>query len=205
MNSFVKIVTIISISVFGCKTEGNLIENTPYSKPEDAINKAISNFLEEELIESDTVFYITVESPVVYLEVKDSNGTQKFLPKKKYEEIVGVSIIPYKGRYPILSSDYNKFSEYKIASRYIEKNERLFYWDDKDKPVGQDIVSAFEKYGLIYYVDHSYELLPEVQQGLKDEGGVNYYFCKSDLRIYKKDTSNEAMGYYKPPKINCED
>jgi len=33
--------------------------------------------------------------------------------------------------------------------------------------------------------------------------GVDYYFCKSNLKIYKRVNTTYALGYYDVPKLNC--
>jgi len=77
-----------------------------------------------------------------------------------------------------------------IPTRYLEIENRLFTWWDDDYPLTKQTLEIYKRYNLLQ----------------DDEGGWIKFpdFCKNNLTIYKKVTTNIGFGYYEPPVINCK-
>lgn len=89
-----------------------------------------------------------------------------------------------------------------FPSRYIFKDNKLFYWYDPTYPITLEIVSILSKYN---YID---SLNVEETLGLpffinESKKAAHYYFCKNNLRNYKKVVTNRAMDWYPRPKLDC--
>ena len=92
----------------------------------------------------------------------------------------------------------------KMPTRYIEKDNKLFYWRDDNYPLTKKAILVFEKYNLL--VNNDLDGAMEVYDFKTNDSqkGVDYYFCKNDLTQYKKVTTNKAIEYYDAPKLKCK-
>lgn len=89
-----------------------------------------------------------------------------------------------------------------FPTRYIEQAGKLFYWHDSTNVITDELVSVLAKYNQIdsTNVNGIVEIKGTLDETLK---GVDYYFCKNNLLEYKKVITNRAIGWYAPPKLNC--
>ncbi|UGU18157.1 hypothetical protein LS482_09780 [Sinomicrobium kalidii] len=152
----------------------------------DAVQNAIIDFLyTSRLSKSDSVFSIYVENiDDNVLGVKVGGEFNKLLPGP--ENRIGTK-----------SSDF--------PSRYIEKEGKLFYWVDSTHILTKDMVSILSKYNHIDSLNvNGFIGIPETSSLIDDSKKVvHYFFCKSNISMYKKVTTNIGMGYYEPPKLDC--
>ena len=84
-----------------------------------------------------------------------------------------------------------------------EYGNKIYYWVDSINVLTEEIIRVLAKYNQIDSSFVSYEkAYPDY---LLDESikGADYYFCKNDLSIYKRVVTRIAMGWYDPPKLNC--
>jgi hypothetical protein len=151
---------------------------------DDAINNAVTDFLKSDhLSKKDTVFAI---------HIKDIN-----------ENILGISILGYPDRLLPSSRDKIGTNFPGFPTNYIEKVGKLFYWYDPKKSIDNKIVSILNKYHKIDSLNvKGFVGIPTRLTG-DSKKAVDYYFCKCNLKEYKKVTTTLAMGYYKPPKLEC--
>ena len=49
----------------------------------------------------------------------------------------------------------------------------------------------------------SFVAIPRLGISEKKKGAL-YYFCKNNLKNYKKVVTNRAMGWYKQPELECD-
>ncbi|WKN43948.1 hypothetical protein [Tunicatimonas pelagia] len=149
----------------------------------DAIQNAIYDFLHsDKLSKKDSVFYIYT---------KDINP-----------EVLGVNIFGTYDKVLVSTEDSVTFSYSGFPTGHFESKEKLFYWHDSTKTVSNDLISTLTKYNLIdTMVVNAYIPESTIDHSRK---GVDYYFCKNNLLKYKKVRTREAMGYYDPPALNCE-
>ncbi|MEO6630363.1 MAG: hypothetical protein ABIN13_01535 [Mucilaginibacter sp.] len=88
-----------------------------------------------------------------------------------------------------------------IPSRFIEQNEKLFIWRDEHFQLTDGTINILDKYHLIRRGGPG-----DWISGGGDESkkGADYYFCRSNLTVYKKKITNRAIGCYEPPNVNCK-
>ncbi len=98
-----------------------------------------------------------------------------------------------------------------FPNKYIEMDNKLFYWKDNYTPLNKNVIEVLDSYNILDSTDIKLQLgmLPDdfedtrvVTTGSKLKG-VDYYFCKKQPNKFKKVLTNIAYGYYEPPKIKC--
>jgi hypothetical protein len=149
----------------------------------DAIQNAIYDFLNSgNLSKEDSVFNISI---------KDYN-----------EQVLAISIYGSTNKLLISTENSINYDYSGLAVDYRKMEGKLFYWYDSTKEVTPEIINTLTEYNMIdttilnvyippRHIDHS-------------KKGIDYYFCKNDLRKYKKVKTNKALGYYDPPNMNCK-
>lgn len=148
-----------------------------------AIKNAIHDFLNSEYkSKDDSIFYVYTE--------------------KISQEILGVNIMSTYDKVLISTEDSVTFSYKGLPTGFLEKGNKLFYWHDADKDVTDDLISTYMKYNLLdTMIVNVYMPASTISH---DKKGVDYYFCKNNLLKYKKVKTKKAIGYYNPPKLNCD-
>ena len=177
------------ISIFGvllafsCSSWKNtLIENGNHN---DAIHNAIKDFINtSKLYKTDSIFYVR------FVEFND--------------KILGVSIVGDSENklYPTNENKIGTNLPY-FPTNYFIVNGKLFYWYDSTKTIDSNLITIFAKYNLIdsMNVDSIVGIPPITIDDSKK--GVDYYFCRNNLKKYKKVTTRIAMGWYEYPKLRC--
>ena len=91
-----------------------------------------------------------------------------------------------------------------FPTRYSEKKGKLFCWYDSNYKITNELVAMLSKYKKIdsSLVNQDNRLLAKyrVDDSKKAEG---YYFCKENLKRFKKVRTSIATGYYDIPKVDC--
>jgi len=150
----------------------------------DAVSNVITDFLNtSSLSKKDTVFGVLItDTNDGVIKVGICGAVNKIYPRK--ESKVGT----YDAIFP---------------TRYLIRDEKLFYWSDTTQVITQEIVSVLEKYNQIDTLWWSSGGLPDY---VIDDGkeGIIYYICKNNLKNYKKTGSNTIRKHYNPPKLKCE-
>ncbi|MEN8250631.1 MAG: hypothetical protein ABFS32_16985 [Bacteroidota bacterium] len=166
----------------------------------DLINNAILDFSNtERLFKQDSTFYVMFIDTMYSMKLERvDDRTLKWIPDKKYEDIIGVSIMGSIGKiYYIEANEIGSLGN--LPSRYIEKNNKLYYWYDDDYPLTQDAVDVLKKYNVIEKIESIAMAEFIIDDGKK---GASYYFCRDDFSKYKKVVSAVAIGY-DIPKLHC--
>ena len=100
-----------------------------------------------------------------------------------------------------------------FPTRYKEMNGKLFLWKDSLVPLSREIIEVIHSYGILDSTDVKKDLglLPDNFEDTRlaissqeYSGSAAFYFCKNDVSKYKKVKTNIAIGYYTPPKLDCE-
>ena len=150
----------------------------------NAINNAITDFFNtSKLSKKDTVFSLKVTDA--------GNG------------ILVIGIIGAVNKiYPTDKNKVGAFDEF-FPTRYIIRDEKLFYWNDTTQVITQEMISTLERFDQIDFNWSKEYILPPL---IIDDGkeGMVYYFCENDLRNYKKNGSGTIRQHYDPPKLNCK-
>ena len=189
--------------MFGCSSLKSMI-TTGENLQETAIHNAILDFSKNcslfkkasvfRVNFSDSVFNVAILERVDEKSYKDGR-THEWKRGSLYDGIVSVEIsanVDYQYY-------YSEETKAKLPSRYIIKNDKLFYWWDDNYPVTEEIIAVLWRYNLL----QTDLIIPEftIDDSLK---GAHYYFCKSNLSEYKRVITNIGLGYYKPPQLKCK-
>lgn len=169
-------IVFISFTVSACTSWKNeLIQKGNY---ETAIKNSIFDFYHtSSLVKKNTNFIVSY---------------------KIYESgIIGVSITGNDNKIYII----NGSPKGKIKDQYLEYNGKLFCWYDDQKGQNPNIINKLSKYKVI----DSVKALTEDMLYVRDDAkkGANYYFCKDNLSIYKKEETSMAMPREIKINLNC--
>lgn len=138
-----------------------------------AINNAIIDFMKmSSLQKKDNVFNISF--------------------KELNSGIIAVGIIGSHNKFYI---DGNKPLT-RMPTNYIEVNNKLFYWYDANEK-DNNIIDKLKEYNLIEYDSEIFEYVVDDKKE-----GVNYYFCKNNLKNYKKQKTNLPLK--NETKFSCK-
>lgn len=103
----------------------------------------------------------------------------------------------------LLTTDVKVGSKGYAPSKFIEKEGKLFYWWDDNYSLTKEALEIFSEYDIIQDDEGGIITFPDHEIDDKSKG-VDYYFCKNDLRRYKKVTTSIGVGWYDPPKLDCQ-
>jgi len=173
---FLVLITIIE----GCSSWKNTL--TLHGNYNDAINNAVTDFINKKRMRQDSVFSIH------FMNIGDS--------------IWGISISQAINKISVVTEDEIKYSYKAFPTRYIEKDKKLFYWKDTTQNTPpQYLVNKLYAINKVDTVIVN-KVIPEriIDDALKS---VHYYFCQCNLLRYKTMVTKSAMGWYILPMINC--
>lgn len=181
MNKLLVLSALTILFLIGCKSFKKV--SSPADDKVGVIEIAISDFSQNrKLLKKDSRFEISKREAV----------------NNKNIIIVDIST----GDKMLLTAETKAGSKGKMASRYIEKNGKLFYWWDDDYSLTDEALAIFSKYNLLQD-DMGGELKLPDNSIDEEEKFVFYYFCKNDFRKYKKVVTNKGWFYNNAPEINC--
>lgn len=201
------IINIIVLLPFNsCTSYKNNLLFSGNLSDETAIYNAILDFTNSnKLYEKDSVFCINYYNKIYSRVLQQRNdGVSEWVRDKLYDGIVGVSIHPSYHQFP-LSQETRKNEMNIIPSRYVIKNNKLFYWWDDNYELTEETIQTFYRFNLIREVkgENNSGLLVDDLVSVDDAvKGVHYYFCGNDLTKYVKVITNIGFGYYDVPEMN---
>lgn len=171
----------------------------------EAITNAILDFSNSSrFYNQNKIFSVRAHDTLHRMALVNTNENLDSWVKGEIQEgILSVSIIPRpKENKLLLTAETIVGSKGKLPSRFIEINEKLFFWWDDDFPLSQAALDVYSKYDLLQDDEGGIIQLPDfiIDDSQK---AVDYYFCKNNLLKYKKVTTKIAMGYYDIPKLEC--
>lgn len=181
-----KVILFLVIFSFSCSTKFNH-KNEFYEKGgvNEARMNSINDFVRNSpLFKKDLIFSIS--------ETKlDSN-------------LVVISILGDENKlYPTIRNKIGSSFE-EFPTRYVERKKKLFYWYDSNYTITHELIAKLSEYKQIdsSLVDKDNTLLADyvVDDSKKAE---DYYFCKDNLKNFKKVRTSIATGYYAIPNVNC--
>jgi len=185
--------------IISCKTfKGELLDRNDVN---DAILIAINDFTHSNrLYKKNRVFKINHLDTIHKMKLDG----QSWIPGEVYEGIKAVSIFPRPIENKLLITSQAIVGSYgKLPSKFIEIDDKLFFWWDDNSPLTKEALDIFSKYNLLQDDEGGVIQLPDF---IIDESqkGVDYYFCRNNLSKYKKVITNIAIGFYDIPKLNCD-
>ena len=149
----------------------------------DAIKNAVSDFLHTpRFFKKDTVFDVMCQNI-------DS-------------DILGITILGNPNKVSVITENEIEYSYKAFPTRYVERDGKLFYWNDSTVSTPSDLV---KKLSMMNRIDTAilHKYLPPTEND-DAKKGVDYYFCKSNLKRYKRVYTRIAMGWYIAPNMNCK-
>jgi hypothetical protein len=153
----------------------------------DAARNAITDFLHTggKLVTNDTVFSVHINNVGDKIVVR-LRGASDFKVAPNSKNKIGTS--------------YAFF-----PTMYLEHDHKLFYWYDSTHTITKDLIGVLSKYKHIDSLNvNGFVGIPDSSPG--NDGykkPVYYYFCKCNLRKYKKIVTG-ALGHYNSPELGCD-
>jgi hypothetical protein len=175
------LVVIIFISIVeSCATwKGGLVAN---GNQNDAVKNAVLDFLQHNrLIRNDSVFSIII--------------------RNVSQNVFAVGILPEINKIPVITKNEIDYSYKAFPTNFIEEKGKLFYWKDSTQEESAELIDKLAKMNRIdTAIFGRYLGERHINDSQKE---MDYYFCKSDLKKYKKVYSSIAIGWYDPPVLEC--
>lgn len=147
----------------------------------EAIQNAILDFSSTNLYHRDTVFSVRASSEDDPLIVRVGKNSTKLLFTADIKAGLKSNVLP---------------------SRFVEKGGKLFIWWDDNYPLTEEAIAVFQKYNLFQDDEGGLITVPNFTTD-DSKKAAHYYFCKNDLTKYKRVITSIGIGYYDPPKLNC--
>lgn len=190
---------LLSITLNSCDSYRNQLSSS--GDKNQAILNAVIDFSNTTISnKKHSVFYVT-SYDTLYRKVleKVSDRNFKWINAKPYNDIIAVTISGCDDKHLYELTEKNGIgTKGFLPSKYIEKDNKLFIWYDETKPMDEKTLSILKKYELIAIDEPGMITTDETKKG------THYYFCRKNLKKYKKKLSNIALGFYDAPEINCD-
>ncbi|BDD04761.1 hypothetical protein [Aureibacter tunicatorum] len=160
----------------------DVIQNTDY---DEFILMAIEDFTNSKIYKNGNIFSVSVyddyDEDVIVIRIGEPS--HKLLVTNK--AIVG---------------SYNS----NLPTRIYRSDNKLIYWWNSRYPLTKEVFVHFSEYNLLQDDEDGFIPVPD-KLVCNQCKAVHYYFCKTNVEIFKKVKTSKGVGYYKPPKINCFD
>lgn len=85
------------------------------------------------------------------------------------------------------------------GTRHVIKNKKLFYWDDPNYGLTQELVDALYKYDQLDTITLENGVVVSTGGG----ASMHYFFCKNDLSVYKQVFTRFPFSWYKSHPLRC--
>jgi len=194
------------VLIFACcsiKAQLSQAKASNIKESDHAIPIAIRDFSKTKLFKKDSVFWVTLYDTLHHAAVDTiSKNSYAYRRGQAYPNIVAVDIIGWPDKL-FLDTTVDLSNQKGIPSRFIELNGKLFIWWDKHYKLTDSAIEMLDKYHIIGRGGHNdwYKFMPGTDDAKQS---AQYYFCKSNLSVYKKKITIIAIGHYDPPNLNCD-
>lgn len=201
MKAITVFVIIVTLSMSCASYKNNLIRS---GESIHAIENAIRDFSNKGKSYKRNAVFTLMVADTFYKMILEKVGQRDYKWKKgiMYQEIIGVSIIPYPHPF-LFRANVEIEKNGHLPTRYIEKDGKLFYWWDPHYPLTEETLAVYRKYNLLKDDEGGLIKFLDIQTD-HDTKSAHYYFCRNDLSKYKRIDTNTGMGYYDPPKGICK-
>lgn len=121
------------------------------------------------------------------------------------EEKIVIGILPTEDKFLPMPEDTIGNKRNYIPTNFFVKEGKLFYWNDSNKSLSEEIVNLLHQFNLIDSINiNGFIEIPEGAMIIDErQKGVDYYLCRNNLKNYKKVTTRIGYGYYPAPQLNC--
>ena len=203
MKNSILLILIYLVTASSCASRRVMIPNEA-NTIEIAVNKAISDFADScYLFDQDSVFHVSDEDTLRYWTYRPGQGKMmERVCDSIYTDLLGVVIFGSVNKITYFS-DATIGSKGKLPSRYAIVRGKLFYWDDDSYPFTEEMLYVLTRYNVLTSV--VYRNNPMMVSVTIDDSkkAADYFFCKKNPAKYVRVITNVALGYYKPPTIDC--
>lgn len=193
-----KSLTILILSAFYFSATSQPISNVKVNY-NTAFEIAIADFLKCGLCKKHNAFYVSVSD-------RNEHGRYKIST-----DILTISIFPTETKNRIMPFYYitqaDSVGSKRLPTKHIIKNGKLFYWHDSEYGLTEEMIKVFMDYNIADSLENSEvdHILGQEWQSIDEKTkGADYYFCKDNLKNYKRVITNIGIGGYKPPKLKCK-
>jgi hypothetical protein len=194
---------VLTFACFTIKAQLSQAKVSNIKESDRAIPIAVHDFLKTKLIKKDSVFIVTLYDTLYHAAVDTiSKNSYAYKRGQAYPNIVAVDIIGWPDKF-FLDTTVDLSNQKGIPSRFIELNGKLFVWWDTHYQLMDSAIQIFDKYHIIGRGGHNdwYKFMPGTDDAKKSG---QYYFCRTNLSVYRKKITNIAIGGYDPPNLNCD-
>jgi hypothetical protein len=190
---------LISITLMSCGSYRNQLLSS--GDQNQAILNAIIDFSNTNVsYKKYSVFHVTFYD-TLYRKIleKESERNFSWVNGKPYKNIIAITISGSDNKHIYQLTEKNGIgTKGFLPPKYTEKDGKLFIWYDDNIPMDEKTLSVLKKYELVSTDE------PGMIRTDERKKGAHYYFCRKNLKKYKKKVTNIAIGYYDAPKIDCD-
>ena len=147
---------------------------------DEAIKNAINDFSKTKAYKKDRVFGIT------YKEIRESILFISILEREENKYLYSIT---------------KPIEENILPSRYFEKDNKLFIWWDGNKKLSQEMFNVLKKYNMLKDDEGGWITFLDYAMDDKKKA-TTYYFCKNDLKEFKRIITN--ISDINLPKLKCK-
>lgn len=177
------IIIILSFSTSCSSWKDNLHKT---GDENNAIQNVISDFTQTS--------YLYKQHKVFSISLQEINQTK-----------IVIGILPTEDKFLPMPEDTIGNKRNYIPTNFFVKEGKLFYWNDSNKSLSEEIVNLLHQFNLIDSINiNGFIEIPEGAMIIDErQKGVDYYLCRNNLKNYKKVTTRIGYGYYPAPQLNC--
>lgn len=203
-----RIILVISVVLFSCSSflqkEDSVKVSFIVKNKEKNIDEASFYIVKENI--STTLFDEAIEKAI-----NDFSKTKAYKKNRvfgiSYKEICESILV-----ISILEREENKFlysitktiEENTLPSSYFEKDNKLFIWWDDNKKVNQEMFDILKKYNMLKEDEGGWITFLDYAMDDKKKA-TTYYFCKNDLKEFKRIITNISDTNLPKLKCKCDD
>jgi hypothetical protein len=171
---------------------------------QDLIRLSIENFQNSREFKEGTVFSVNFYDTLYIMKLEPTGDSNlEWITDKKvmHFNIVTISKSVNKFIKPNRLADIKSDS---IPNNYIEIDNKLFYWWDKDSERIKDgMIFMLEKYNLLK--SNNLDGVIDFYDTANDDKsiGYHYYYCDLSSKRNKLVKTSKGIGYYDPPNLDC--
>ncbi|MBQ3512062.1 MAG: hypothetical protein IJA30_07200 [Bacilli bacterium] len=172
--------TILLVLLFTCHDTTTSFDVRPF------VSTAIDDFLTRKEADRSDVFGVLLMNH----KIGDS-------------DILEVCILPEDSKWKFLLSNADSLGTSYVSISYIERNDKLFYWNVNDSCLTQDVYDVLLKYDFIERRDVPNQewLMGERGYFLDGVRSHQYYFCKCNSEHFKRRYSSVVKL---PKRMKCQ-